>query len=160
MEHYNIWYEIFLDLGFKNGLGLVFTCTTLKDNLVFPNFGDYDNWKIEKYLTQDIIEVDIFKNIISLPANEKINNVTFLKRLKILAARNNSGIDQTGIQSLDLIDLYIGSNNKITDVSFMKNLKKLYVWYSQSINQKSINGLDLVELDVTWCCNIFDVSYI
>ena len=46
-----------------------------------------------------------------------------MKKLKILYAYGNCGIDQNGIKELDLDILNASYNNKITDVSFMKNLK-------------------------------------
>ena len=45
-----------------------------------------------------------------------------MKNLKKLDAEGSCGIDQRGINGLDLETLVISKNNKITDWSFMKNL--------------------------------------
>jgi len=42
------------------------------------------------------------------------------KSLKILYAIGSCGIDQNGIDGLDLVELYADSNKKITNISFMK----------------------------------------
>ena len=39
---------------------------------------------------------------------------------------DNCGIDQNGINNLDLIELYVDNNSKINNVNFMKNLKILH----------------------------------
>ena len=48
-----------------------------------------------------------------------------MKNLKILNASDNCGIDQNGINNLDLIELNVDDNSKINNVNFMKNLKIL-----------------------------------
>ena len=70
-----------------------------------------------------------------------------MKNLKKLYANDNCGIDQKGIEGLDLIELNVNGNIKIRDISFMKNLKKLSAKYECGINQKGIEGLDLIELN-------------
>jgi hypothetical protein len=54
-----------------------------------------------------------------------------MTNLKKLNAKSSCGIDQKGIQGLNLTDLRVDGNKKITNVSFMTNLKKLSVdWIS------------------------------
>jgi len=77
--------------------------------------------------------------------NPKIKDVSFMTNLKKLYADKDCGIDQKGIQGLDLIELYCTINEKIKDVSFMRNLKILYV-DNCGIDQQGIRGLDLIEL--------------
>ena len=60
-----------------------------------------------------------------------------MKNLKKLSAYGNCGINQNGIEELDLIELYVDHNEKIKDVSFMKNLKKLSAWGNCGINQNN-----------------------
>ena len=73
-----------------------------------------------------------------------------MKKLKILSACHNCGIDQNGIKELDLIELYVDYNEKITDVSFMKNLKILRACDNCGIDQNGIEELDLIELYVDY----------
>ena len=94
--------------------------------------------------------------------NSKINNVSFIKNLQILYACANCGIDQNGINGLNLISLNADENEKINDASFMKNLRECTSTLSQSvartlqilvaggncgIKQNGIAGLNLIELD-------------
>ena len=70
-----------------------------------------------------------------------------MTRLKKLCISNLGGVNQQGIQGLDLIKLHAGDNTKIEDISFMSNLKKLNIADSCGIDQQGIEGLDLIELD-------------
>lgn len=63
-----------------------------------------------------------------------------MKSLKILHC-SNSGIDQNGIQNLDLIELDAHDNDKIFNVSFMKSLQKL------NIKGKCGTDFNLVEIN-------------
>jgi len=78
--------------------------------------------------------------------------------LKKLYADKDCGIDQKGIQGLDLIELYCTINEKIKDVSFMRNLKILYV-DNCGIDQQGIRGLDLIELHCRRNEKIKDISF-
>ena len=48
-----------------------------------------------------------------------------MQNLKELDTNGDSGIDQLGINEMNLIKLNVCGNPKITDVSFMTNLKEL-----------------------------------
>ena len=56
---------------------------------------------------------------------KKIIDVSFMNNLQKLDAGEDCGIDQNGIEGLNLIELNVYDNGKIIDVSFMKNLQKL-----------------------------------
>ena len=121
-DHINLWFDIFNLLDLKSQLSLLFTCSSLNNNLSITNLYDIE----EKYLnilTNDILRFGIFKYVTKLKCNNKITNVSFMKNLKKLDARYGCGIDQNGIIGLDLVELYTIGNNKITDILFMKNLK-------------------------------------
>jgi len=70
-----------------------------------------------------------------------------MKSLQILYAYGDCGIDQQGIEGLNLIGLYASNNSKITNVSHMKSLQILDASYDCGINQEGIEGLNLIELD-------------
>jgi hypothetical protein len=101
----------------------------------------YHKLSIEKIfvwnLNQKNITNYIFRNVITLDVYnyDKITDVSFMKNLKILIASHRCGIDQHGIDGLDLIELNISGNEKIINVSFMKNLKKLDASYNCGIDQ-------------------------
>ena len=71
--------------------------------------------------------------------NPKIKDVSWLKNLKKLGASGDCGINQLGINGLDLIKLDASNNPKIKNVSWMKNLKKLGASGDCGINQLGIN---------------------
>ena len=56
------------------------------------------------------------------------------------------GIDQDGINALNLIILNAYKNAKIKNVSFMINLQILYVEKNYGINQNGIRRLNLIVL--------------
>ena len=59
--------------------------------------------------------------------NEKIKNVNYLSKLKILYCSCDCGIDQEGIKDLQLIEeLYSDDNEKIKNVKYLSKLKILY----------------------------------
>lgn len=88
-----------------------------------------------------------------------IINVSFMRNLKKLSARESCGIGQDAITHLDLIELDVRGNYKITDVSFMKSLKVLDASRSCGIGQIGIRGLDLIKLNVNFNRKITDVSF-
>ena len=69
-----------------------------------------------------------------------------MKRLRRLDA-GGCGIDQDGIEGLDLYELNAWGNPKITSVYHMEKLRRLYVGWNSGIDQKEIDKLDLEELD-------------
>ena len=145
MDYNNLWFDIFNLLDLKSQLNLLFTCHLFKDNLSITDLCDIEV-KYLKVLTDDIIGLNIFKYVTKLKCNnKKITNVSFMKNLKKLYARDNCDIDQNGINGLNLVELDARDNDKIINVSFMKNLKKLNTWGNCGIDQNGIKGLDLVE---------------
>ena len=159
MDHLNPWFDIFSLLDLKSQLALLFTCNLFKNNLSITDLYDIE----EKYLnvlTNNILRLDIFKYVTKLKANnKKITNVSFMTNLKILYASCYPGINQNGINGLDLVELNASYNDKVINVSFMKNLKKLNVSENRGIDQNGINGLDLVELHVNFTNKINNVSF-
>jgi len=49
--------------------------------------------------------------------------------LKVLDASYNCGIDQMGINGLNLFEINIYKNDKIYDLSFTKTLKKYTIYH-------------------------------
>jgi hypothetical protein len=125
----------------------------------------YYNLTIEKLLRSNLnqknIRNHIFRNISSLDVynNRDITNVSFLKQLKILNASFDCGIDQNGIDGLDLVNLDAELNKKIVNVSFMKHLKILNASIKCGIDQSGIDGSDLIKLTVHDNNKITNVSF-
>jgi hypothetical protein len=110
---------------------------------------------------QNLITNYIFRNVITLDVSDDkhVTDVSFMKKLKILKARGDCGIEQNGIDGLDLIGLHVSGNKKITNVSFMKKLKILDASLHCGIDQNGLNGLDLIELNVNDNNKIKNVSF-
>ena len=53
--------------------------------------------------------------------NDIITDISFMRNLKVLHAYGNCGINQNGINGLDLVKLYADDNKKITTKSFKKS---------------------------------------
>jgi hypothetical protein len=106
---------------------------------------------------QDIYGLDLIELYVG--KNNKITNVSFMKKLKILDASCDCGIDQHGIDGLDLIELDVNDNKKIINVSFMKNLKILHAAFRCGIDQNGIDGFDLIELNIEFNTKITNISF-
>ena len=142
----DIWKLIFNLLNFKSKIRLVSTCRYFRNNLYIIDLYNIEKKYLDK-LTTTILKYYIFQNVLSLKANNnKIKDISFMKKLKILYVQDNYGIDQNDTKKLDLIELDISWNKKIKDVSFMKNLKKLKASGDCGIDQNGIKELDLIEL--------------
>ncbi len=57
------------------------------------------------------------------------------------------GLDNNGINQLNLVELYVGSNPKITNINHMTNLRKLVANGSSGMADNGINQLNLIELN-------------
>jgi hypothetical protein len=135
-------------LKLKDQINYLSTCRTFYYHLTIETL-------TELCLKQNVINNRIFRNVLSLDAsyNSNIKDVSFMKNLKFLDAHGSCGIDQKGIDGLDLIKLNIDNNDNIKNVSFMKNLKVL--WASDNrfcgyckFGQNGIHGLNLIQLHV------------
>ena len=73
-----------------------------------------------------------------------------MKSLQILYAFGECGINQKGIEGLNLIKLNARNNSKITNVSHMKSLQILNATGYCGIDQRGIEGLNLIELYVSY----------
>lgn len=73
-------------------------------------------------LTDNILKSYPYIKILDASNNPKITNVNYLSKLEILYATLNCGINNTGIQNINLIKLYASFNYKITDVKHMTKL--------------------------------------
>jgi len=156
----DIWQVIFQHCDSLSQLKLIIVCTDFYHSFFITDL--YDIPYTNQYkLTNLILQQRKFSRLVQLNVrdNKNVNNISFLSNLKKLNARYLCGIDQKGIQGLDLIELYVDKNDRITDVSFMKNLKKLYAYDSCGIDQQGINGLNLIELVVNNNDRITDVSF-
>ena len=71
--------------------------------------------KYLKLLVNDILQQHKFRFVVKLNAwnNSNITNVSFMKNLKELDAAEFCGIDQEGIEGLDLVKLDAWHNPKI-----------------------------------------------
>ena len=182
--------EIFNLLDLKAEINIISTSHYLKNNMFVTDLYNQDNIILKK-LTTTILKQKTFINVIKLNANynKLITDLSFIKKLKILCAKGECGIDQNCINCLNLIELNAYNNEKIqnvekvpfvlhsknngrlssicctANVSFMKNFKKLNA--SQNllrnqicgIDQNGINGLNLIELDAENNKKINNVSF-
>ena len=105
---FDIWETIFNLLELKSQLKLISTCKYFEDQFFIK--------KLVKNirLSDDIIFQKKFSRIMDLDVsnNPKITNVSFMKNLKILKAGWHCGIDQNGIQDLDLVRFSFNIYNK------------------------------------------------
>ena len=86
--------------------------------------------------------------------------IEHMKKLRQLnAAGQYCGIDQEGIQGLDLERLSASHNPKITSVAHMKQLRKLDAGWECGIDQEGIKGLDLEKLSIYGNSKIIDTSF-
>jgi Leucine-rich repeat (LRR) protein len=94
----DVWQLIFDYCNINDQLNILSTCKIFKDELQIK--------KLKHKKVDDIIlQQKKFYNLEELYAdnNKKIKNVNHLTKLKILDCSNNCGIDQAGIQDLELI---------------------------------------------------------
>ena len=157
----DIWKIIFNKLDFKSQLSIISLCTYFKKYLFITDLYNI-NRKYLNLLTNDILKYKIFMNTQKLNTdnNRKITDVSFMKSLKVLCICGYyCGINQYGIQGLELNELDIMNNNKIYNVSFMKSLKILNVsGVLHIIGQSGIQELELnelVEKKLKQCFNFF-----
>jgi hypothetical protein len=144
---------------FKIQVYLTSTNNFLRNNLKITNLYNIEK-KYLRLLTDEILNQKIFNQVEALDAayNKKITNVSMVRSLKKLNAEGNCGIDQNGINGLDLVKLKASYNKKITNVSMISSLKILHACGNCGIDQNGINGLDLVELDASHNKKITNVS--
>ena len=158
-----IWYQILNYLNLKSQINLILTHIYLRDNLWITDLYNIDEKLLIK-LDDQILGHKMFSHVTRLNArdNKKITNVSLMTNLKILYACGNCGINQSGINGLNLVELCTSDNSKITDVkllacnqlsagavSFMTNLEILYAYGNCGIDQTGINRLNLVELSAS-----------
>ena len=115
MEFIDTLQIIFNFCNFRSQLSLISTCIYYRNNLHIIDLFNIDK-KYLKELTQEILHFSIFEKVIYLNANcnSKITNVSHMKFLQILNASFNCGIDQKGIEGLNLIELKARDNSKIS----------------------------------------------
>ena len=138
---------IFNFCDFMSQLSLASTCTYYRNNLHIIDLFNIDNKYLQK-LTHVISQFAIFEKVIYLNArnNWKITNVSHMKSLQILYASGDCGINQQGIEGLNLLEFNASNNSKITNISQMKSLQILYANGDCGINQQGIEGLNLIKL--------------
>jgi hypothetical protein len=171
----------FCDL--KIQIYLTSTNNFLRNNLKIINLYNIEK-KYLRLLTDEILNQKIFNQVEALNAsyNEKITNISMIPSLKKLNAEGNCGIDQNGINGLDLVklnasdkcgidhfwqnginglslvELDANNNDKITNVSMISSLKILHAAGNCGIDQNGICGLDLVKLNANNNEKITNVS--
>ena len=96
---FDIWETIFNLLELNSQLKLISVCKHFEDKFFIKKVVRNSR------LSDDIIFQKKFSRIVDLDVsnNPKITNVSFMKNLKILNTGWNCGINQNGIQGLDLI---------------------------------------------------------
>ena len=145
----DVWQnEIIKYLELRSIIRLMSICCFFHNNLYIVDLYHIDN-ALKGKLSDDILRQHKFRNLKYLNANDnkKIKDVSWIKTLQILNASCNCGIDQKGIEGLNLIELNAWNNKKIKDVSWIKSLQKLNAGGSCEIDQKGIEGLNLIGLD-------------
>ena len=103
--------------------------------------------KVTQSILEKLLALGFKFLLINAKDNSSITDVSQIKSLQTLDASGNCGINQAGINGLNLNTLYASRNSKITDVSFMTNLQYLYAAYECGINRKGIKELALVLID-------------
>lgn len=115
--------------------------------------------KIQNKLTINILKKypDIEK--IKLSFNEKINNLNFLKKLKILKANGvYNKISNSSIDKLILKVLKVKNNYRINNIDHMKELKSLDAGGLCGI--KNINNNNLTKLKISNNKKIFKINHL
>ena len=116
MEFLDTLQIIFNFCDFGSQLSLVSACTYYRNNLHITDLFNIDKKYLQK-LTQKILQFPIFEKVICLNTsyNSKITNVSHMKSLQILNVGGYyCGINQEGIEGLNLIQLYAHGNSKIS----------------------------------------------
>src|SRR5271154_3017156 len=122
----DIWQVIFQHCDLLSKLKLFLVCSDFYRSFYITDL--YTIPKIYLYkISNSVLKQQKFSRIIELNISEakKICDISFLTNLKKLNISGECGIDQHGIQGLDLVELNAGFYRTIKDVSFMINLKKL-----------------------------------
>src|SRR5205807_10203704 len=135
-----LWSMIFDQLDFLSQIRL------RQVNQYFYSFEIYDFYNIPyqykfkyKFKLSDSILVHYkFIKFLDANYNPKITNINHMTNLKKLCAKGSCGINDNGIQNLNLIELNAHDNSKITNVNHMTNLKKLWANLDCGINDDGI----------------------
>ena len=166
MDNYGLWLDIFNLLDFRSQLAVIFASSEFKNSLFITDLYTIKK-KYLKILYTDYLKYFPYCRKLRV-RNVTIQNLTFLKNLKILDISKyhfdptmELAIGDAGIKGLDLTELYADNNPNITDLSSIQNLKILGAKCYQKcgINDASIRGLDLVELDASGNENITTISF-
>lgn len=152
MGNHNIWYDIFQILDRKTKISVSVTSKYCFENLKINDLLDVDIYHIHLF-NDDVLANCIFSNVRSVKIsdgyrkghNQKIRNISFMKKLRILDL-DTSNINDDTIRGLDLQQLKIFGKTQINIA--MRNLKKLQLLHTYH-EQTDINGLDLAELSCT-----------
>ena len=109
-----IWYQILNYLNLKSQINLVSTNVYLKDNLRITDLYNINKNLLAK-LSDQIFGHKMFSYVTQFNTcdNNKITDVSFMTNLRKLNASGNCGIDQSGINGLNLVELNASRNNKI-----------------------------------------------
>lgn len=78
--------------------------------------------------------------------NEKIKDITHLKKLKILFANGRCGITDDNLNCHELVVLGASNNEKIRNIKHLKKLKVLYAKGNCGITDEEIKELDFMYL--------------
>src|SRR3990172_9676971 len=113
-----VWKKILDGSDFLTQIRLTQVAKYLHDNLRITDFYNIGE-KYRKLLNDNILKG--YPHIIKLYAfdNPGITTVNHMTKLQILNAGFNSGIDDNGIQNLNLVELWANNNPGITNVNHM-----------------------------------------
>ena len=114
LEQNDVWRFIIKKLDFITIIHLLSSCHYFYDNFYVIDLCNID-YKYLYRLSDEILQQHKFQNVQYLDAsnNKKITDVSWMNKLQILDASDDCGIDQNGIDGLNLVELHALDNSKI-----------------------------------------------
>ena len=80
--------------------------------------------------------------------NQKITNINHMRKIKILNASGDCGINNESIKLINPEILIAHGNTKITNINHMTNLRELYARNTCGIDNNCIKNINLEILDI------------
>jgi hypothetical protein len=123
----------------------------------------YDLKNIEqKYLTllnDNILSTYYFVEYLNASNNKNITNVNHMSKLIELDASGKCGINDYGIEKLNLVKLNANNNLKITNVNHMNKLIELYACGICGIDDYGIEKINLLFLNAYKNSQITNINH-
>ena len=142
-----IWQHILSFSTFKNQITLTRISKIFHEKLQIHEFYHIDP-KYLKLLTNHIITHYPQIRSLDVEDNPNITNINHLTQLTKLNASGFCGLDDHGINQLNIIELDVCDNPKIININHMTQLKKLNAGGHCGLDDSGITRLNLIELDV------------